>query len=81
MTKGSVQRLSLLSKNTNYYIHRIVGRTRDGSGIFQYMWKDGTWHDTCGSQNMFRTKEAAEEHLYLHETLEGKLLDEDLFKI
>ena len=51
-------------RKKKWYINRVVKYLSDGEGVYQYMWKDKSWNTTCGSANMWDSKESCEQFLY-----------------
>jgi hypothetical protein len=80
---GEVRKLGMHSKE-RWYIHRTISgneRERIIYPRYQYMWKDGTWHDSCGGINMWNSREEAEEHLLKYEGVKNFYLDQELFEL
>ena len=63
LSEPKIEKLTYYRKD-RWYINRVVEYLPDGDGVYEYMWKDKSWNTTCGSSNMWDSREECERFLY-----------------
>lgn len=73
---------ALLREGKRWYIHRGMEYFDEDGKIhekYEYMWRDGSWHDTCGGANFYESEVEAQKSFSRHLNLIK--LEKELFEI
>jgi hypothetical protein len=74
----------LLREGRRWYIHKGIEYFDEHGEMhekYEYMWRDGSWHDVCGTANFYESEIAAQKSFDKYFNTIKLELESELFEI